>query len=144
MGKLSVIALIASVVVLDSCGFVGSDKDRNCRDLVPIDKMVDVLYDIYLMEGFFLANYELQVNDTLDYYFAGIFRKHNVGYQKFREAMDCYLFNRADMDSIHDRILRIISLRHDRVSGVGLPSLGSQSRVQFGLQPDCFLAEVCY
>ncbi len=127
-----------------SCRFAGSNKDRDCQNLVAIDKMVDLLGDIYLMEGYFLANFDLQVKDTIEYYFAGIFNKHNVDYQKFRMAMDCYLYSQVDIDSIHERVLRRISLRQEKAARLGVSSADYLARFNATRFADCFLVDVCY
>jgi len=127
-----------------SCSFIGGDKDRNCRRIIPVEQMVEILHDLYLMEGYILANIGLQVDDTLDYYFAGVFRKHEISYDRFKNAMDCYLFNKDDMDFIHNIVLEKISERETRALKRGLIIDSIEKEITLKKYPDCFLADVCY
>lgn len=145
MSRIIYIFALGSLVMFSffSCRFVFGDRDRDCRTIVPIETMVEILHDIYLMEGFILANADFQVEDTLNYYFAGIFQKHQISHEKFKRALDCYLFNRDDMTLIHDKIIERFSIRHLRISEQEFISR-SFDTMSFRKFADCFVADVCY
>jgi hypothetical protein len=144
--KKFLLAVLLSIFIFGgySCRFIGGDKDQNCRRIIPIEQMVEILHDLYLMEGYVLANGNLQVDDTLDYYFAGVFRKHEISYDKFKNAMDCYLFNKDDMDSIHNIVLEKISKREAQVLKRGLIFHTVDQQETFKKHPDCYVANICY
>ena len=74
--------------------------------------MVDLLGDLYLMEAFLqsekigVPNYE----DTVIYYYAGLFQKHGVTREVFREALSCYLLYEREIQEIHEEIMQRLSM----------------------------------
>jgi hypothetical protein len=107
------IILIAIVLFVAGCGFFRSPEKERCRRILPKEKVTDILTDIYLMEGF-LSDQQVrnqETRDSVDYYFAGIFDTHGVSFEKFKQALDCYLLYSNDMETIHEEILNRLSLK---------------------------------
>lgn len=105
--------LIVMVLLLGSCGFFRSPEKERCRRLLPIEKVTNILTDIYLMEGF-LSDLQVRnpvTRDSVDYYFAGIFETHGVSFDEFKQALDCYLLYGDDMETIHEEILNRLSIK---------------------------------
>ncbi|MEE4176430.1 MAG: DUF4296 domain-containing protein [Bacteroides sp.] len=104
---------IILALMLGSCDFFKSPDREPCHKILPIEKMTDILTDIYLMDGY-LSNRQNnlhQTRDSVEYFFAGVFAKHEITYEEFKEAMDCYLLHREDMDKIHEEILNRLSIK---------------------------------
>lgn len=96
-----------------SCGFFRSPDREPCNRILPAEKVTDILTDIYLIEGY-LSNRQntlFQTRDSVDYFFAGVFAKHEVTYEEFKKAMDCYLLHQEDMEKIHEEILNRLSIQ---------------------------------
>lgn len=107
------IILIIPVLLLGSCDFFRSPDREPCHKILPIEKVTDILTDLYLMEGF-LSNRQnslYQTRDSVEYFFAGVFEKHGVTYGEFKEAMDCYLLHREDMEEINEEVLNRLSIK---------------------------------
>ena len=106
------LVLLILALSMYSCDFFRSPDREACHRILPIEKVTDILTDIYLMEGY-LSNRQNslhQTRDSVEYFFAGVFEKHGVTYGEFKEAMDCYLLHREDMETIHEEVLNRLSI----------------------------------
>lgn len=105
--------ILSLLLLLGSCGFFRSPEKERCHRILPLEKVTDILTDIYLMEGF-LSDHQVRIQETrdsVDYYFAGIFETHGVSFEEFKQALDCYLLYSNDMEAIHEEILNRLSIK---------------------------------
>ncbi|MFV0468923.1 MAG: DUF4296 domain-containing protein [Dysgonomonas sp.] len=91
---------VALLLTLVSCGH---------RDVIPEDKMVDVLTDIQLVQSIYMnKSNDFQSSASKDALVAGVFKKHNVTEAKFDSSL-VYYSDRVDKllrinDSVRSRL----------------------------------------
>jgi hypothetical protein len=98
------------VLVLFSC----EEKPSQIPlDVLPVDKMVQVLIDIHLMEGTF-AQKNLP-RDTAVFLFKqyekDLFRKHNISDSTYKKSFHFYSAHPEIMDKIYEQVVDSLSLR---------------------------------
>lgn len=105
--------ILSLLLIVASCGFFRSPDKERCRSILPREKMTDMLTDIYLLEAYLSdkQTYYHETRDSVDYYFAAIYQKHGVHYNEFKQALDCYLLHRSEMELIHEEILNRLSIK---------------------------------
>lgn len=85
--------------------------------MISREKMTDLLTDMYILEGFFqevkVASSHMQ--DTIIYYYGGLFEKHGVTRWEFQEALACYLLHEKEMQKIHDEVLQRLSIYESEI-----------------------------
>ncbi len=104
-------------LALVSCGFFRAPGKDKCDKLLPREKMVDVLTDIYLLEAYIrdMQQFERHVRDSARYYYMGIFEHHRVDEAVFEAALDCYLLDKKEMDLIHEKMLNRLSIKESAI-----------------------------
>ncbi len=105
-------ALLLGMVFIVSCTFFRAPGKDDCEKLLGRQQMVEILTDIYLLEGF-IAEYQYQgytISDSAETYYARVFQKHNLDPQLFEESLACYLLDRQEMDIIHEMMLNNLSI----------------------------------
>ncbi|MDR4987909.1 MAG: DUF4296 domain-containing protein [Bacteroidales bacterium] len=104
--------VIGLALALVSCGFFRAPGKDKCDKLLPREKMVDVLTDIYLLEAYIrdMQQFERRARDSARYYYMGIFDHHQVDVAIFEAAFDCYLLDKKEMDLIHEKMLNRLSI----------------------------------
>ena len=105
--------ILSLLLFLGSCGFFRSPDKERCRRILPREKVTDVLIEIYLMDSY-LSDRQTKLpttRDSVDFFFASIYTKHEVSYDDFKKSLDCYLLRKAEMDLIHEEILNRLSIK---------------------------------
>lgn len=100
-----------------SCNFFRAPGKDKCDKIIPINKMTDLLEDVYLLEATLInppGNY-YRIVDSAQYYYGGLFEKHGVTKWEFEQALNCYLLNERDMLTIHEKLLERFSLFQTKV-----------------------------
>ncbi len=104
--------IILWALAATSCNFFRAPGKDNCDKIIPINKMTDLLEDVYLLEATLLnppGNY-YRILDSAQYYYGGLFEKYEVTKWEFEQALHCYLLNERDMLTIHENLLERFSL----------------------------------
>lgn len=111
---LIIIPLILILIV--SCDLF--KRPNECEKIIEKEKMIDIMTDMYLMEAFIYNELELRTStekrDTVPYFYAGLFHKHNITKDNFHKAFRCYASDREAIDYINEEVLNIISIRHSK------------------------------
>ncbi len=99
-----------SLIVLSSCTFF-SFKNK-CERIIEKDKMVEIMTDIYLLEGYVQVRSRTvpEVRDSADYYYSALFKKHDITKETFDKAFDCYSLDRELMLSLNEEVLNSIRI----------------------------------
>lgn len=107
-----VCGLTVIMLLSHSCNFFRAPGKDDCDKLLSRETMVDVLSDMYLLEAFLIEYQHVQrgVRDSSEYYYAGLFDRHQVEPEVFEAALECYLLDRREMDLIHEMMLNRLSL----------------------------------
>lgn len=112
MHRFVLICVSCAVIFLGGCNFFRAPGKDSCAKIISKQKMVDLLSDIYLMEAFLQTekmgspHYE----DTVMYYYAGLFQRHEISRETFREALSCYLLHEKEIQDIHEEIMQRYSM----------------------------------
>ncbi|WP_299821680.1 DUF4296 domain-containing protein [uncultured Pontibacter sp.] len=99
----------------------GNNQSKAPADLVPRDKMVQILADIHIAE----AQVESRVvyPDTalmaFTYQEREVFKKHGVTEQQFRDTYSYYKDNLKEMDALYEIIVDTLSLRETKLRAAG-------------------------
>ncbi len=114
--------LLPVLIVMWGCGFFRAPGKDQCEKILPREKMTEILTDVYLLEGFLAeeSGYNPEVTDSVNYYYAWLFARHNTTYEEFREALDCYLLHRSDMEDIHEEMLNQFSIMEGEARAAGV------------------------
>ena len=111
------IVVILSIFLLSSCRFFQSAEREVCKKILSKEQMTDILYDIYVTEGF-LTERQAQLvipQDSVAIFFDGIMEKHQVSFQTFQEALNCYLMHPLDLEVIHEALLTRLKVERTRL-----------------------------
>ena len=106
----------------------GNNQGKAPENLVPQDKMVQILADIHVAE----AQVEAKVvyPDTaimaFNYIEREIFKKHGVTEQEFRDTYQYYKDNLKEMDKLYEIIVDTLSLRETKLRAKNTESDPSQ------------------
>lgn len=83
---------------------------------IPQEKLISVLYDIHTSEGL-LESESQNVRDSMaKIYYAQIFHKHGVTQTDFDSTMAIYTRNPTQMDTVYNRLLRIVKADRDTLA----------------------------
>ena len=95
-----------------SCGFFRAPGKDKCDKILSKSQMTDILIDIYMLEAFIREYQQIEpkAKDSAFYFYEALFKRHSVERHVFEEALDCYLLDRRDMDTIHEEMLNRLSL----------------------------------
>lgn len=122
--KITPIALILLALLLGGCNFFRAPGKDDCDKIIPQSKMMDLLADVYMLEAYLqeAKSNSPGLQDTIRYYYAGLFMKHDVTHLEFDQALRCYLLSEADMQDIHEEILRRFSIYETEIRYKGTES----------------------
>ncbi len=102
------------LLIMGSCGLFSSRS--SCEKIIEKRAMVALLTDVFLLEaqvGNVQATIELR--DSLEYYYSGVFHKHNVTSEEFEKAYKCYLLDQENMAWIMDEVLSSLSIIQSKI-----------------------------
>lgn len=111
------IVVILSLFLLTSCRFFQSAEREVCKKILSKEQMTDILFDLYITEGF-LTERQAQLafpQDSVAIFFDGILEKHQVSFQTFQEALNCYLMHPLDLEIIHEALLTRLKVERTRL-----------------------------
>ncbi len=105
--------VISLTLLLGGCHFFTAPGKDECDKIISQEKMTATLTDVYLMEGYLLdmQNRRPEIRDSAAYFYSQVFEKHNITYEVFDEALNCYLLHREEMMEIHESILSELSIK---------------------------------
>lgn len=112
--KLIILMLIA---VFTSCGFFRAPGKDNCDKILSREQMTDILTDIYILEAY-MRDIRLPssaADDSAKVFYRALFNKHDVEFEVFQKALDCYLLDRREMEHIHEQILSDLSIKESEL-----------------------------
>lgn len=113
----TLIVVILSLFLLTSCRFFQSAEREACKKFLSKEQMTDILFDLYVTEGF-LTERQAQLTvpqDSVAIFFDGIMEKHQVSFQTFQEALNCYLMHPLDLEVIHEALLTRLKVERTRL-----------------------------
>jgi hypothetical protein len=78
--------------------------------------MSKVLTDVFLLESQ-LSHYQSQtgIMDSVHYFYAAIFDKHEITSEQFEEAFECYMLDEDNMTMLMDDVLSSLSIIQSRI-----------------------------
>lgn len=96
--------------LLPSCG-VFSGKGE-CERIIEKDKMIEIMTDIYLLESYVQveSRTNTSMRDSMDYFYAGLFEKHNVSKDTFDKAFECYSLDGEKITYLQEKVLNNLSI----------------------------------
>ncbi len=108
--------LVFSVVILllPSCNFfIGKGK---CERIIEKEKMVEIMTDIYLLEAYIQINARTrpEIEDSLHYFYSGLFKKYDISVETFDKALECYLLDKDKISYLNEEVLNNISIIESR------------------------------
>ena len=97
----------AGIVLLLAC----NSKPKTPKDILPKEKMIEILVDFQLVESAVLQkqNHQQDVKFYTNYYYDYILKKHKVSRKEFKHSLDYYKNNMEEMDNIYQEILGRLS-----------------------------------
>lgn len=104
--------LIALLMSIHGCEFFREPGKAKCDKIIGREKMAALLGDVYLLEAF-LQEVNMRspdIEDSILFYYNGLFDKHAVSRWEFQEALSCYLLYENEMQQIHDIIMQRFSI----------------------------------
>lgn len=106
----------ALLLILTSCS-PKNDELVIPDNVVPKDKMTDILVEIQIVEGALIYKRSTgQIyNDFRDYYYTFIFDKYDVSQKKFDRSMDFYKENLEVLDKIYEEVLKRLETKKRKV-----------------------------
>ncbi|WP_439882395.1 DUF4296 domain-containing protein [Pontibacter sp. MBLB2868] len=103
---------------LFGCGADSSDRPKN---LVPEDKMVQILADIHIAESRIETKvvYPDTALMTYNYWQKEILQKHGVTEKQFRDTYRYYQNHLKEMDALYETIIDTLSVRETKLRASG-------------------------
>ncbi|MEJ8801891.1 DUF4296 domain-containing protein [Pontibacter sp. H249] len=99
----------------------GNNEDKTPANLLPQEKMVQVLTDIHIAEA--QIESKIVYPDTALMVFnhqeKEIFKKHGITEQEFRDTYNYYKENLKQMDKLYEIIVDTLSLRETKMRASG-------------------------
>lgn len=83
---------------------------------IPQEKFMTVLYDIHTAEGLLETESQNMRDSMSKIYYAQIFQKHGVTQIDFDSTMAIYTRNPTQMDTVYNRLLRIVKAERDTLT----------------------------
>jgi hypothetical protein len=106
--------LAALIISVSSCGLFFSDNP--CRKYIDKRKMTEVMTDVYLLEGkLSQLQTKPEIIDSVAYYYADLFDKHDITAQQFEDAFNCYMLDSDNLTWLMDEVLSSLSIIQSRV-----------------------------
>lgn len=131
IAKHLLISAVALIVTLSGC--TKNDKPAN---LIPRDKMKNILTDMHLIES---RSYRIVKDDSAksvtkaSYLF--IFKKYNIDTAQLRTSMEYYLSNPEMMDQMYEEMIDSLQKRQSKLSIANRPTMDS-TLIKKNLQKD--------
>ncbi len=103
--------LIAFLLVLS---FVFSACSNKSNPPIASDKMRDLLFDLQTAEAYSNGKFEgdslgqkanIKNPDTLAYYYAMVFKRHNISQVDFEQALDWYLRHPDELTAVYNKVI---------------------------------------
>jgi len=94
--------------IIFSCG-----KEKTPEGLLSEDKMVNMLIDIHMVEGF-VSSFPIHYDSSAKLYpmlEKRVFDQHQVADSVFKESLEYYLKDVRAMNRIYDRVIDTLSMR---------------------------------
>ena len=106
-------------LILLGCGDQSPDRPK---DLVPQDKMVQILADIHIAESQIETKvvYPDTALMTFNYWQKEILQKHGVKEEQFRDTYRYYQNNLKEMDELYEIIIDTLSVRETKMRAAGV------------------------
>ena len=117
-----------------SCTFLtGRSK---CERIIEKEKMVEVMTDVYLLEAYIriTGNERPEIRDSTEYFFTGLFKKHEITRETFDDAFKCYSLDRELMEYLNEEVLNAISIIETRMQAKDISSVKNPSDDSMGIQ----------
>ena len=112
--------MLLLITVFSSCGFFRAPGKDSCDKILSREQMTEILTDVYFLEGYIreIRLYADELDDSVKVFYQALFRKHGVEFETFREALDCYLLDRREMEVIHEQILNELSIHESKAESL--------------------------
>jgi len=112
--KKIIIIVVALIFALAGCGIFSSKTE--CEKIIERREMVALLTDVFLLESQ-AGNVQttLEIRDSLQYYYSGVFHKHNITAEEFERAFQCYLLDEENMAWVMDEVLSSLSIIQSKI-----------------------------
>ncbi|MFT7613848.1 MAG: hypothetical protein ACI9J3_002828 [Parvicellaceae bacterium] len=112
---------IWSVLLLSACGS-GPIETEKPGDLIPYDKMIDVVVDLNLVEAQVSEVQLLQkvIKDSVHEYYGQLFHKHNISREQLNSSLDYYTTQGSQMDSIYGKAFGKLAFLESKLSNVDI------------------------
>ncbi len=101
-------------IFLPSCSIItGRNK---CGNLIEKEKMVNIITDFYIIESYIniASDDNPSIKDSVEYYYAGIFKKHDITKELFDEAFECYALDKDNLAYIKEEAMNNLSIMQSR------------------------------
>jgi hypothetical protein len=107
--KKIVIVVFILFFTITGCGIFSSKTE--CEKIIERREMVSLLTDVFLLEAQAgSVQTTLEIRDSLQYYYSGVFHKHNISSDEFEKAYECYLLDEENMAWVMDEVLSSLSI----------------------------------
>lgn len=106
-----------TVLVLCYILLLGCSKDKVPEDVLPKDKMISLVIDMYLAESK-VSNLGLNRDSSLaifEVYEDTLLQKHGVEESVYRQSFSYYYDNPDKMESIYEAVLDTLNLHEQRI-----------------------------
>ena len=84
--------------------FMSCDSGRASEDVLPEDKMIDVLTDIQILESFIVTMTPDSVSKNKLNFYKSVFEKHRTDSAQFRKSMDFYAKDPLNMAAMYEKV----------------------------------------
>lgn len=112
--KKRIITVMTLLFVLTGCGIFSSKTE--CEKIIERREMVSLLTDVFLLEAQAgSVQTTLEIRDSLQYYYSGVFHKHNITSEEFERAYECYLLDEENMAWVMDEVLSSLSIIQSKI-----------------------------
>lgn len=101
------IFFLFAFILLTAC----NSKPKPPKDVLPREKMIEVLVDFQLVEAavFQQQNYQKDVKFYTNYYYDSVLKKHKISRKQFTTSINWYKNNMQEMDDMYGEILSRLS-----------------------------------
>jgi len=109
--------LILFSLLITSCKLVKEEELIIPEDLIPQEKMVDILVDFHMAESS-LLHFQHKFEDIeyqSAYYYDALLKKHNITNQRFITSMEYYKYSLDEFKKIYEDVITKLNQRHGEV-----------------------------
>jgi len=112
---------IWSVLLLVACSSSPAEIEKP-DDLIPYDKMIDVVVDLNIVEAQISEVQLLQkvIKDSVHEYYGQLFHKYDISREQLNSSLDYYTTQGSKMDSIYGRAFAKLAFLESKLSNVDL------------------------